>query len=106
MDQAEYFEIDYGEAIEAELRTLAAAIHSVPTLRKVFDPRWLAMRLLEAEADISHRVEEHPGGESVLRAAEASRHHLMECAPHGVDIALADQRYEFISQVLGWQGSG
>jgi ferrous iron transport protein B len=101
MDQVEYFSIDYGEAIEAELRKLATTIRNVPTLRETFDSRWLAVRLLESEADIGELVAAHPGGERVLQIAQQSRRKLAEGAPHGVDIALADQRYEFISQVLG-----
>lgn len=100
MDQAEYFEIDYGEAIEAEIRGLVSTIKDTPALGEIFDSRWLAMRLLEAESDITDQVGSHPGGEDVLQAAAQSRLRLTNGTPHGVDIALADRRYAFITQVM------
>jgi ferrous iron transport protein B len=100
MEAADLFKLDYGEAIEAEIRKLSLTIAENSSLCQVFDSRWLAIKLLECESDISDQVGRHQGGEHIMHAAQRSRARLMSDAPHGVDIALAEHRYTFISSVL------
>ena len=44
-----YFQIDYGVEIEAEIDQIQGEIAKWSEISKAFDPRWLALKLLEGE---------------------------------------------------------
>ncbi len=90
------FHIDYGRDMEREIEHLAHAIEAHPELGHRYPPRWLAIKLLEAEEDLLQRVRRTPGGEEILRLAEESREQLTRVYGETPDILIADRRYGFI----------
>ncbi|NIS81770.1 MAG: ferrous iron transport protein B [Anaerolineales bacterium] len=86
--------------MEAELSRITDAILQQPEIAAVFDARWLAIKLLEGEKDLTERVRATHGGLEVLRQAQASAQRLALTAPDGVEIAIADRRYTFVSRVV------
>jgi ferrous iron transport protein B len=97
--KASRFEIEYGNEIEAELRKLENAIEAHPGVATTFEPRWLAIKLLEGEADILARVRGLEGGAAVLEAADLSVAQLEDVSPMGIEVTMADRRYVFVSRV-------
>lgn len=95
-----YFEIDYGDLIETEIDHLQGLIRKHPGIYNEYDPRWLAIKLLEGEQDIADRIKTLRGGEEILEAASASVSQLNVLMPEGVEIAIVDRRYGFISQLV------
>ncbi len=86
--------VRYGPEIEPELAALTelvAASDAADTDRH--PPRWLALKLLEADRDIRKRV----GDEQVLAAARRSAKHLQSVCGDRPEILIADRRYGFIS---------
>ncbi|MCK4692464.1 MAG: hypothetical protein KAT23_02475, partial [Anaerolineales bacterium] len=61
-----YFQIDYGVEIEAEIDQIQGVIAKWSEISKAFDPRWLALKLLEGEQDVVDRVKEFKGGTDVI----------------------------------------
>jgi ferrous iron transport protein B len=94
------FQIDYGDVVEGELKRLSETVSRWPNISSTFEPRWLALKLLEGDLDIIDRVRRLEGCEDVLRAHEEAVERLSPHAPHGIDIFIADRRYAYISQVM------
>ncbi len=95
-----YFKINYGDQIEAEIDHLQGLIRKQPEIYNEYDPRWLAIKLLEGEQDIADRIIIQRGGGIILDAATASISKLTAMLPEGVEIAFVDRRYTYISQLI------
>jgi len=96
-----YFQIDYGVEIEAEIDQIQGVIAKWSEISKAFDPRWLALKLLEGEQDVIDRVKEFKGGTDVTKVAEAGADRLRSSATGYIRLEIADRRYAFVSQVVG-----
>lgn len=90
------FKINYGKEIEAELDQLITLIQNQPSLTRLFRPRWLAIKLLEGEADLAARIERLEGGPAIVAWARQGSARIQEVYGDSVDIAIADARYGFI----------
>lgn len=95
--QPSTFKVDYGRDIEREIRNLAERIAAHPTLSQRYNPRWLAIKLLEGEDDLIQRVALEPDGNSILEHAAESRRRIQRLYHDSPDILIADRRYGFIS---------
>lgn len=92
--------IRYGADIEEEIARLEAAIRQVPALTNVYNPRWLAIQLLENDPALLEEVQRCTGAEEVLRAWEAARAHLRQHYGDDVDLVVADYRYGFVHSLV------
>lgn len=92
------FRIDYGPAIEGEIESLVEAISGQPELAS-YPARWLAIKLLEGEADIATRVAGCRGGPDVIDRAAASRERIEAATGESADIAIADARYGHVHAI-------
>ncbi len=99
--KAARFEIEYGNEIEAELGKLENAIKAHPSVAVRFEPRWLAIKLLEGETDLIARVRELDGGAAIIEAAALSVAQLEDVSPMGIEVTMADRRYTFVSRIVG-----
>ena len=88
--------LDYGPEIEGEITNIQQSIAAFPVLAEAFSSRWLAVRLLEGDADIAARIEALPGGEALWAAADRHRAELSEALGEDIDLVIADRRYSWI----------
>lgn len=94
---ATFFRLDYGSKLE---RAIARVIESFE--QSNFDVgryprRWLAIKLLEGDADVLERVRHMPNGERVIAAAQADAERLKSFLGDDVDLLTADHRYGYIN---------
>jgi len=94
------FYIDYGSEVEAEIGALLERIAAQPDLAGSYQPRWLAIKLLEGEADLLKRVAEVEGGAAIDAAAAAGRERIGSMYGDTPDIAIADARYGYVHGVV------
>lgn len=94
------FCIDYGHDVEPEVGALTARVARHPDLAGSYPPRWLAIKLLEGEADLLERVRSVANGEAVLAAAATSRSRIESMFGDSADIAIADARYGYVHGVV------
>jgi len=94
------FRIDYGHDVEPEIRALTDLIAQHPELSNTGQPRWLAIKLLEGEADLVERVRNVTDGATILAAAAASRSGIESMFGDSADIAIADARYGYVHGVV------
>lgn len=91
------FTVNYGPDIEAEISRLVALMKKdLPALRQD-NLRWLAVKLLENEADIVARVQALPASQVVIERAAAGRRQISLVYGDEADIAIADARYGTIN---------
>lgn len=94
------FRLDYGGKLEREIANLmeAFATHKLDATR--YPNRWLAIKLLEADADIIEHVRTLPNGEKVIEIAKQSSEKLKSWLGDDVDMLIADRRYGFINGIV------
>jgi ferrous iron transport protein B len=100
-DSRQRFEIDYGDEIESAIGELEGVITPWSEIAEAYEPRWLALKLLEGEVDIVDRVAGLEGGDSLMKVVGELTTRLARSAPDGLEVAIANQRYAFVNQVTG-----
>ncbi|HXW01153.1 MAG TPA: ferrous iron transporter B, partial [Anaerolineae bacterium] len=91
------FSLNYGPEIETEISRLIALMKEQLTPAPAGNWRWLAVKLLEGEANIIARVEALNGGSLVMSQVEESRNRISRTYGDEADIAIADARYGYIN---------
>lgn len=91
--------VGYPPAIEAEINVLAKKIDTIPALESNYPPRWLAIQLLEGDETLL--AELAPATTAPVEAALGdSRHRLQQLYGDDVDLAITDERYRFVHQLV------
>ncbi|MBN2316884.1 MAG: ferrous iron transport protein B [Sedimentisphaerales bacterium] len=86
--------INYGDEIEHELSALVTLIvDKEQELTEQYGARWLAVKLLEQDDDITEKVRNR----EILDAVQNSIEHLKSIFADEPDVVMADRRYGFIS---------
>ena len=91
--------MDYGEPLETEIRVLQALVERDGALAARYDPRWLAVKLLENDAEIVSQLAAQERT-ALLAAATAAAGRIAEACGEDADTLIADRRYLFISDVV------
>ncbi|MBI5958215.1 MAG: ferrous iron transport protein B [Chloroflexi bacterium] len=92
--------IDYGPDLNSALDTLQTEIEKHESLSRVYPPRWLAIKLLENDEDLSARLIES-GHQSLLEHARQISEQIADQVGDDTETLITDRRYSFISQILG-----
>ncbi len=91
--------VDYGREIEQEIATLQELIEQAPDL-STYPPRWLAIKLLEQDADILEKLEKLGDHAALIQASQISVEHLTTVLGDDVDVLIADRRYGYIAGLV------
>jgi ferrous iron transport protein B len=85
--------VNYGQEIEEELGKIETVVADKENLSQRYNPRWLAIKLLETDGDITSKVQ----SKEVLDTVGASADHIKSIFGDEPEIIMADRRYGFIS---------
>ena len=92
--------VRYGEEVERELTGLGTVVAADSGLATRFDPRWLALKLLENDDDARGQVEDGAQDPQVVAAAAtAAMQRLLEELGDAPAMLIAAQRYDFIADI-------
>ena len=94
------FQIDYGPVIESEIENLRALIEERFVLPDPIKPRWLAVKVLEGETDLLEHFLGVEDAQVVLTRVHSIYKRLEAQVPEGLDIAIADRRYERVGRIV------
>jgi ferrous iron transport protein B len=94
------FKLDYGGKIEREIEKLTTLFDEVEFDTGRYPRRWLALKLLEADADILARVQSMTKGELVIERAKRGAEHVQSMLGDDFDLLTADRRYGFINGIV------
>lgn len=100
MTTSAIFKLDYGSKIEREIEKLIAAFDELNFETGKYPRRWLAIKLLESDADILSRVQNMRDGAKVIALAQLGAEHLKAMLGDDVDLLTADRRYGYINGVV------
>lgn len=95
-----FFRLDYGGKVEREIAGMLALFEEIKFNAGRYPQRWLAIKLLEADADVLERVRSMPNGSLVAAAAQQSAEKLKSLLGEDVDYLTADRRYGYINGVV------
>ncbi len=93
--------VDYGHEVETEVEHLAGILATQTALVKQYPARWLAVKLIEADKEVVHRVRELSDNTSAVEAAvktaiAAIESHFGESA----ETIIAERRYGFAAGIV------
>ena len=94
------FRLDYGGKLERAIAHLIAAFEEIKFDTGRYPRRWLAIKLLEGDADILSRVQAMPNGTQVIALAQQNAEHLKAMLGDEVDLLTADRRYGYINGIV------
>jgi len=95
-----FFKLDYGGKIEREIAKLISKFDEVQFNTGRYPKRWLALKLLEADADILEHVKNMPNGEEVIKHAQKGAEHVSSMLGDDFDLLTADRRYGYINGIV------
>ncbi len=95
-----FFRLDYGSKVEREIARMLDLFEEIKFNAGRYPQRWLAIKLLEADADVLERVQSVPNGSLVVAAAQQSAEKLKSLLGEDVDYLTADRRYGYINGVV------
>lgn len=92
--------IHYEAPVEEEVVKLVERIQAQGELSQRYPPRWLAIKLLEADEKVLDRFAAVTGGGEILEAAERAQTHLGNHFGDDIETIIADSRYGFATGVV------
>ena len=100
MTSTPFFQLDYGGKIEREIARMIDAFDELNFNTELYSRRWLAIKLLEKDADILERVQGMDGGEKIIAVAKERAGHVESMLGEDFDLLTADRRYGYINGVV------
>ncbi|MBF0216379.1 MAG: ferrous iron transport protein B [Candidatus Omnitrophica bacterium] len=92
-----HIHINYGPEVEEEIRKIQAELRKDPALTEIFSTRWLAVKLLEHDKQVSAEIgSDAARRENILKQVETSHAHIEKILNEESEIIFADARYGFI----------
>jgi ferrous iron transport protein B len=92
------FTIDYGAKIEAAIAEVTEALAALTNVK--FPMRWLAIKLLENDAEVQAALLNIPGGSSVASVVAKARNKAIIMVGDDLEIAMAEARYRVVSDIV------
>lgn len=93
------FRVDYGADLEAAIERLSEELAAVGQELR-FPVRWVAIKLLENDAEVLKLVSSLDSGQTVIHLAAKLRQEFQEKNDEDPELSVADRRYQFIGKVL------
>ena len=95
-------EIKYGDEVENEIARIMAVLEEqkIPTFN--FSIRWIAVKLLEQDADIIEKIKKEAGEkyQDIEKVVNSSINHITSIMRNTPEVIIADARYGFIKGAL------
>jgi len=93
--------IDYGTQIEVELSVLEELIIAVPGLVQRYNPRYLAIKLLEGDAYVQSIIKkEGSAAAAILAAQNGGMARLQKVYDDNLDSVIVESRYQYIANIV------
>src|SRR5208337_1780050 len=97
---ARHIHIHYGQEIEEEIEKLQGVIRTTGASVDEHHARWMAIKLLENDEEISKEIGKKSGKKAILDQLEQSKVHLQKILGDDPETLIADRRYGFIHGAL------
>ena len=94
------FRLDYGGKIEREIARMISKFDEIHFDTRRYSRRWLAIKLLEKDAEILERVQRMNDGEAIIAYAMERAAHVESMLGEEFDLLTADRRYGYINGIV------
>lgn len=96
-----HIHVNLGSDIEEALTDIKNCLKESPYVDKHFSPRYLAIKLLEKDAEVEQMVKETPDAKDILSKRDKSLARLESLNPdYDVNMNIANEKYGFIAGAL------
>lgn len=95
-----HIHIDYGDDIEREIKIIQETIRTESAISTHYSTRWLALRLLENDRDVSEKLSHYPNYEEIIVQAKKSREEIEKKFGDEIAVIMAERRQGFITGLL------
>lgn len=92
--------INYGQTLEKAIRALRRDLRENASLPKNQSKRYLSIKLLEKDTEISEYISRLPNGEAILKKKNEEIAYIEQLLKEDAETAFTDARYGFISGAL------
>jgi len=89
----------YDPAIEKEIETLSTAIEQLPAMAALYNPRWLAIQMLEGDNVLLAEMQGAEGGAKIMQIWQDSVARLQQHYDDDLDVVLANTRYNYVHKL-------
>ena len=89
--------IVYGKEVNPEVEKIQDIISKDPNLHNQYNPKWLAIKLLEGDSEVIKVIEKSPVCNEIQQAANKSKDYIQYHIGEDAETLIADQRYGFIA---------
>ena len=94
------FAINYGNVVESEINHLQQLIEKDQALAAEFEPRWLAMKLIEQDQNVIEKLSAFGSNQELMASAQQSIEKMEGRFSDGIDTLFADKRYGWINGLV------
>ena len=94
------FRIEYGTRVESAIDRLVRAIANTAEIADRFNPRWLAVALIDEDPGLAEQVEEFPDGGAILRLRDQLLADLRSEMGTSADTAIAGARFQVVNDIV------
>ena len=92
--------VRYGKEIEKRVEALRKMVNAkLPQLCEVYPSRWVAVKLLERDADVAGKVKNYESGMEVLKYAEKLAVELERIHGESSPVIIASERYNLANKI-------
>ncbi len=95
-----HIHIDYGLELEEEIEKLQGLIRTHTSFPDKHHSRWMGIKLLENDEEVTKQIEKGPGKREVFDQLEKSKAHIHNIMGEESEALVADRRYGFIRGAL------
>ncbi|MCK4439561.1 ferrous iron transport protein B [Candidatus Bathyarchaeota archaeon] len=99
-EKAEPLKVEYGKEIEKRVKALEKLVSKrLPQLCAVYNGRWIAVKLLERDVDVSGKLKNYENGKKVLNHAEKLAAELEMIHGEPSPVIMASERYGLANKI-------
>ena len=99
-EDVRHVHVNLGEDIERGVTAVKDLIKAEPDVSPRFSPRFIAIKLLEDDAEVIRLVESLPGSAQIMEATRAEQQRIELMRKEDASSAIADEKYGFIAGAL------
>lgn len=92
--------VTYNGEIEESIRTIGKLLKAEGALERHFATRYLAIKLLEDDKEVTDTVRRLPEGESIIATRDREAEHLEATLKEDITSSIANEKYGFIAGAL------
>ncbi|NJP04130.1 MAG: ferrous iron transport protein B [Chloroflexaceae bacterium] len=91
--------VNYEQRLEEAITQISNVLTMLPEFQQ-YQPRWLAIQLLEGDADVLQQLQVLPQSGTLLPMLDEIRTRLQAHYGDDLDVVLTDQRYTFVNRLV------